>query len=271
LTRRNGPTFKHQGRSRRKPAIRGELLLDDATKRRLARRRMRRLSFACALVCAFGAAIGLYFSPLLRVEKVEVTGASAVSAEEIGRIANLDGESMLSVSFSEAEREIERLPLVRDATIERRWPNALRISISERAPWGVWQIAETPYVIDQEGVVLSGVDPPAGAPTVRAVASGGSLAAGDRVDPDAVGLVRALMEQVAGRLGLSIAGIEWTNASGLTLATDAGYRVVIGDSENVEYKLAVWSQVEAEMGREAMNGRVLDLRFGDRPALQVMR
>jgi hypothetical protein len=58
------------------------------------------------------------------------------------------------------------------------------------------------------------------------------------------------------------------DASGLTVQTDAGHRVVIGDSENVEYKLAVWGQIEAELGREAMGGHVLDLRFGDRPSLQ---
>ena len=198
-------------------------------------------------------------------------GTTALSADEIGRIANLDGESMLTVTFDEAEVEIEKNPLVRDVAIERRWPNGVRITVTERTPWGVWQIAETPYVIDEEGVVLSGVDPPTGAPTVRAVASAGSLAAGDRVDPDAVGLVRALVEQVPPRLGVNIATIEWTNASGLTVTTDAGYRVVVGDSENVDYKLAVWGQIEAEIGREAMAGHVLDLRFGDRPALQVMR
>ncbi len=52
------------------------------------------------------------------------------------------------------------------------------------------------------------------------------------------------------------------------MVTDANYRVVMGDSQNVEYKLAVWKTVEEDIGRGAMAGHVLDLRFRDRPSFQ---
>ena len=110
--------------------------------------------------------------------------------------------------------------------------------------------------------------PAAPAPAIRATNSTAVLSPGDRTAIDAVALARTLAEQVPARLGLNIAALEWQNASGLTLTNDAGYRVVIGDSENIDYKLAVWAQVEAEVGRENMAGRTLDLRFGDRPVLQ---
>ncbi len=51
------------------------------------------------------------------------------------------------------------------------------------------------------------------------------------------------------------------------MTTNARYSVVVGESQNVDYKLAVWRAVEEEVGREEMAGQVLDLRFGDRPAL----
>jgi hypothetical protein len=54
----------------------------------------------------------------------------------------------------------------------------------------------------------------------------------------------------------------------LALTTDAGYRVVVGDSQNFDYKLAVWQAIEERLGRAAMVGHVLDLRFGDRPSFQ---
>jgi hypothetical protein len=130
---------------------------------------------------------------------------------------------------------------------------------------------ETPYVIDDEGVVLTGLGAPEGGPVIYAAASEGFLSAGNRVDRDAVGLAREMLAQAPGRLGLGILRLEWANANGLTLETDAGYRVVMGDSENWNYKLAVWQQIEAEVGREAMAGQSLDLRFGDRPALAVIQ
>jgi hypothetical protein len=42
----------------------------------------------------------------------------------------------------------------------------------------------------------------------------------------------------------------------------------MGDSQNVDYKMAVWKTVEEEIGRGAMAGHVLDLRFRDHPSFQ---
>ena len=35
--------------------------------------------------------------------------------------------------------------------------------------------------------------------------------------------------------------LEYTPQQGLAITTDAGYRVVVGDSQNFDYKLAVWA------------------------------
>jgi hypothetical protein len=61
---------------------------------------------------------------------------------------------------------------------------------------------------------------------------------------------------------------EYSDDKGLALTSDVGYRVVIGDSQNIEYKLAVWREIEETLGRGSMSGHVLDLRFEGRPAFQ---
>ncbi len=67
---------------------------------------------------------------------------------------------------------------------------------------------------------------------------------------------------------MNVAALEYSPQQGLALTTDAGYRVVVGDSQNMDYKLAVWQEIEGRLGRETMAGHVLDLRFGDRPSFQ---
>jgi hypothetical protein len=62
--------------------------------------------------------------------------------------------------------------------------------------------------------------------------------------------------------------LEYNDREGLSLMTDAGYRVIVGDSHGLEYKLAVWQALELRLGRQQMQGHVLDLRFGDRPSLR---
>jgi cell division protein FtsQ len=244
------------------------VLIDDETRRRIGRRRARRALTIVAMLASVAALVGLYFSPLLRVHEVEVSGAAALNPAEIADLADAEGQSMLSADFAGAEARIRELPLVKDVQIERRWPQTLRVIVTERAPWGVWVSGGQAYVIDEDGVVLPGVTPADGAPVIHVLDGTATWAPGDRVDSDAVRLTRALLEQVPVRLALSVVTVEWSTARGLVLTTDAGYRVVIGDSENMEYKLAVWQQIEADLGREAMNGHVLDLRFGDRPSFQ---
>ena len=262
---KGGPIFSRNPQWKR--PLRGEVLMDEETRRRVRRRRLQRVSAICATVCVIGAMVGLYFSPVFRVNEVRVSGATTLDANVIREAAGLEDESMLTVDFADAERKIEAMPLVASVTFERHYPNAVEIKVTERSPWGVWTVKDMQYLIDAEGVVLVGTPGP-GLPTILAASSVDPLTPGQRVDRDAVILSQTLLGAVPAQLAQHISAIEWSNANGLTVTTDAGYRVVIGDSENVEYKLAVWGQIEAELGREAMGGHVLDLRFGDRPSLQ---
>jgi cell division protein FtsQ len=250
---RRGPTFTNAPPR----ALRGEIVVDEATARRVRRARLRRLLVGVAGLGAIVAIIALYLSPAVRVDDIEVVGAAQVDPAKVRELAALDGDSMLHLNTSSAEEQIRLLPLVNDVRIERHWPQTVRIIVSERQPWGYWQVGDTHYVIDSEGVapVIKDSNP------VR-------LLPGDRVDLDAVQLTRTLIERVPAALALKIVSFEYSVAQGLALVTDAGYRVVIGDSQNVDYKLAAWKAMEDQLGRESMPGHVLDLRFRDRPSFQ---
>jgi len=242
--------------------------MDDRTERRLRRIRWRRVGVTLFLLLTVAGLIALYKSPALRVQQVEVAGANVTDVNQIRELAGLEGKSMLRPGLGAAQQRIRYLPMVADVKVSRRWPQTVRITVTERTPWAYWQSGDKVYAIDAEGVVLEGVQPPDGAPVIKDVGPPTRLVPGDRTDGDAVRLVRALTEEVPSQLGLNITSIEYSINTGVVLQADAGYRVVIGDSQNTDYKLAVWRAVEAELGREAMAGHVLDLRFGDRPAFQ---
>jgi cell division protein FtsQ len=175
---------------------------------------------------------------------------------------------MFTAAFGGAESRIAQLPQVKSVDISRDWPNTVRVTVVERQPWGTWVAGSTPYVIDQEGVVMpEGFAAPEGSLVIQALASR-PLAAGEHVDQDAIALTMSLIQEVPVRMGMNLAEVNWTGEKGLTLTTDAGYTVVVGGSENINYKLAVWQQIDFEMGRESMIGHVLDLRFGTRPSLR---
>ena len=254
--------------SSRRRAIRGQMVLDDATAQRLRRVRLHRLAIGLGAACVIALAVGLYFSPLLRVQHVQVVGAKEVDASQVEQLASLGGHSMLRLDTASAQERIRFLPMVRSVQIERHWPQTVRVIVTERVPWGSWQVGDSRYVIDNEGVVLAPVALPDGSPVIKDLSNPVRLVPGDHVDLDAVTLTQSLTARVPGTLGENIAGLEYSTEKGLSLLTDAGYRVVIGDSQNVDYKLAVWKGIEGQMGRDHMSGHVLDLRFEERPSFQ---
>jgi cell division protein FtsQ len=264
---RRGPVFRRSGSKAVQP-FHGDVLLDDETRRHIRHKHARKLASAIlgALFALF--LVGLYFSPFLRVQHIEVAGANDADRQQIADLVHSRGDSILIADFSGAESRIRALPQVKDVQISRGWPQTVKVTVVERQPWGTWIAGSTPYVIDEEGIVLpEGFAAPEGSLTVHALASP-PLNAGDRVDQDAVRLTKALVEQVPPRLQMNITEVDWSEADGLTVKTDAGYSVVIGDSENMDFKLAVWQQLDSQLGRDSMSGHVLDLRFGERPAFQ---
>jgi cell division protein FtsQ len=243
------------------------MLLDDCDRRQLRRRKERRMIGVGALICLVATVIGLYISPILRVQHVEVTGTSALNPDDVATLADIQGDSMVSSSFAGAEARVAELPQVRSVQIQRHWPATIEIAVTERAPWATWTVGATPYTIDDSGVVLATTAAGAG-PIIHTPASAAPLQPGDHVDADALALTHSLVEQVPAQLGVNLTEIDWSTNSGVTVTTDAGYKVVFGDSANIQYKLAVWQGVENEFGRGSMAGHVLDLRFGVRPSFQ---
>lgn len=253
---------------KRRRAVKGYVLADERTERLRRRIRWRRILIVIGLVAAITGAIALYRSPLLRVQEVQVVGAANTTPQQIAELADLEGASMLNAPLGDAEARIIALPMVKAVSANLRWPNNVRIEVIERIPWGRWELAGTSYVIDEEGVVLANVEPAEGAPVIHDTGDPAYLSPGDRVDVDAVALAQVLLKSVPEELALNVVRLEYTPERGLSMVTDAGYRVVMGDSQNVDFKLAVWRAVEDDIGRGAMAGHVLDLRFRDRPALQ---
>lgn len=258
-------------KSSRRHVLRGEMLLDDQQEER-QETRMRRIRWwrigvvvvALSLLAGF---IGLYFSPAMRVQNIEVSGADVVAQQDVLDMLDVKGDSMLRVDTNEIAERIKTLPMVNDVSVERAWPQTVRITISERVAWGYWKSGANLYPIDVEGTALAGVTPPDGATVIENTGPAESISPGDHVDADAVFLAQVLLNRVPDTVSPTVGAIEYSPDTGLSVQTTAGYRVVIGDSQNFDYKLAVWKALEGQLGPEGMAGHVLDLRFGDRPAL----
>jgi cell division protein FtsQ len=124
--------------------------------RRAARRHRRRVAMGVtSLLLLLGAAAGALYSPLLDVDHIRVAGAYHLGAGEVARVSGLRrGDRLFDLDPARAAAKVEGIPWVRDARVERRWPDGVVIRVTERTPVAtVATSSGTKRVITTGGVV----------------------------------------------------------------------------------------------------------------------
>ncbi len=135
-------------------------------RRQEGRHRLRVLVTISTVVVTACAGWGLTRSPLLDLDRIEVVGASHVTAQQVRAASGLGlGEALTDVDGARAARAIGALPWVQRAVVARHWPSRVTIRITERsavaaAAAGLDRFA----LVDKSGQVLEVVDrlPPGG-------------------------------------------------------------------------------------------------------------
>lgn len=145
-----------------------------AVQRDVGRKRLRRLLLAGGAVGTLTGLWGLTLTPLLDVDRLEVTGAAntgvlgVLAASHVRR-----GEAMTTVHLGGAAHRIAALPWVQTVDVHRRWPGTIVFHVVERRPAAAVPVktSSTPtdasppswLLVDAEGRQLALVAaPPAG-------------------------------------------------------------------------------------------------------------
>lgn len=90
------------------------------------------------------------------VRQIRVEGAEVLPAMKVVQAAQIaPGDPLLRLDVHRARAQLEALPEIRSARIERRLPDQVVIKVSEREPYALWQHDGTQQWIDRDGTVLS--------------------------------------------------------------------------------------------------------------------
>jgi cell division protein FtsQ len=104
-------------------------------------------------------AFHLLVSPRLRVRSIDVRSDLPLSREEILRLAGLEGnEGLFSLDLQEIRGRLEAHPAVRQVTVERVFPDTLRLALAAREPLAACLVEgeeDTALLaVDEEGAVF---------------------------------------------------------------------------------------------------------------------
>jgi len=101
---------------------------------RVVRRRRLVVATLVVLVLLTGAWM-VTRSPLLDVDRVEVRGTTQVTPDAVQAAAGVHpGDPMVWLDAGDVAGRVETLPWVRHASVQREWPDTVRITVRERAP-----------------------------------------------------------------------------------------------------------------------------------------
>ncbi|GLV49810.1 hypothetical protein TBS_03910 [Thermobispora bispora] len=191
---------------------------------------LRRAALVILLTGAVAGAAAwvVFFSPLLGVREIEVTGGSAALAERVRAAAGVPtGTPLAAVDLGEVERRVRGVLEVESARVARGWPGTLRISVVERTPIAVIPAGDRVLVVDRFGVVLGRV---ANAPRLPVLRGGPDP--GDPAVRAALSVLHALPPGLAAR----VAEVRAPSAKSITLRLADGRTVLWGDARHAAQK-----------------------------------
>jgi cell division septal protein FtsQ len=194
-----------------------------------------------AIACA-GAIVAAAIGPFWRIRDVAIEGTHHVAVDSVVAASGLLDVQAFTASSARARERILRLPAVRDARVEIRIPDRVRIQLTERVATLRWvsTAAGTEWLVDPEGVLFSSIDPRAG-PDVRITDEQKARQAGDRLDPalvDAATKLARLGPQELRADATSPRVVLTAGANGLVLRVGAGWEIRFGGAERIDEKIA---------------------------------
>lgn len=208
------------------------------------------VAIACAIVL-----YGFLFSGDYSVDDVVVQGAQLGDPMEIASATGAFGESVFEVEPEAVAEQLTALPYMQQVDIETHWPSQIVVNVTERVPAIVWQTAESSFLIDAHGQVLTTTGNSMDLPVVESEAI--EIEAGGQIDPQWVASVQAVYES----LGPQLDRVIWSDREGLTARLDDKSIVMFGYPEHFPMKIAVYQEVRTS----GIVWAVLDLREPDRP------
>jgi cell division protein FtsQ len=211
-----------------------------------------------------GGSLALSRSSLLRLRHLEVVGTSSLTRAQVVRLAALSwSTNVVWFDAGAVERRLESDPWVATATVSRRLPGTILISVVERAPVATIHDGVAFTLLAADGVALGTVEADPALPEI-VVTAGSSF-------PEGNAPARAAAMAIAGLDGGRRPAVvrAVVDAGALSVELDGGTRVEFGDPTGIEAKTAAVRRILRWATAQGTSVASVNVTVPDSPAVTL--
>ncbi|CAM3922077.1 cell division protein FtsQ/DivIB [Smaragdicoccus niigatensis] len=214
-----------------------------------------RLLIALILVLAGVLGWAVYFSPMFSVRRIDVEGLHVVKSADVMKALDVPmGVPLLQVDTKGAARRVANLPKVALVRVQRNYPSALKVTVTERVAAAYFTTEQGTHLVDLEGVDFSTEPAPKDLPRLR-------IDSPSQRDPRVVAAMTVL-----GALPKSLR----SQVTELYAKTPASVQLMLADGKRVVWGSADSSELKANVlvALLSQQGRTYDVSSPDLPTIR---
>jgi hypothetical protein len=231
----------------------------------------------------------VYQNDSFAIRQVDIQTDGIISTDQLRRWSGVrNGDNLIALDLARVKRDLELVPMIQAAAVERILPATLRIRVTEREPvaqvtvprprtdggfeWIIFQLDADGYVMlpldpRQRAVQSNEADEPL--PTISGI-NFSELQSGRRLESPQV---QAALKLIVAFDGSPMAGVVDlksvdVSASEVLTATTGQRSEVTFLKQNLDQQLLHWWSIHQECVRQGRTIGTLDLAVGDHPVLR---
>ncbi len=214
------------------------------------------------IASSISALVFLFTDATFRTGAPQVEGNHYLDAQQILQQAHLDGVNIYLIDPAEASRKLVTfMPQIEKVSVRLGLPDRVLIQVVEREPVLTYSQGEHRLWADAEGFLFPMTTELDTLPKLLDE-DGSASVDGSHLNP---GVWQGIQEIAA-----SISGIDtfyYRDIYGLFFISPEGWRVYLGDGDNMQHKLAMWQTIRQQLLQENRTIKAVDLRY-DRVYIQ---
>lgn len=192
------------------------------------------------------------------VYRLDITGTRYLTAAEIQQASGIMSYHILFVDANAVQRTLASLPEIKSVKVASHLPNSVSVNIVERKPEITWLRGNEVHWVDLDGVGFRARTNLAELPVIRDLDQK-PIKYGDKIHPSAVEAFWAFRAAYPD----GPRSVEWSNARGLSYTDEHGWKIYLGDANEMAVKVASLRALVAQLVAQNARIRMIDVGKGE--------